>query len=59
METIARELGNVAFAVAVAWYLLTVVAKKLDALADEIRSLRFSLENHLRHISDHSRISRN
>jgi hypothetical protein len=44
MEQIIRELGNVAFAVAVAWYLLTVVARKLDALADEVRSLRFSVE---------------
>jgi hypothetical protein len=44
VEQIARELGNVVFAVAVAWYLLTKIAVKLDALADEIRSLRFSIE---------------
>jgi hypothetical protein len=44
VEQIAKEVGNIAFAVAVAWYLLTIVARKLDALADEVRSLRFSVE---------------
>lgn len=43
MMEIAREVGNIAFAVAVAWYLLTQVAKRLDEVADSIKRVEITM----------------